>query len=555
MKKIIKAITLFLIIAIFSEVSYAAEYLNSVEFNEKYMNNNVMWSGKEWITDSYPPKISQDGTDFTEIEGNKEIPNIMKFGHCKYVWTGSEYLVYQKNHSYLDVNHTKYMYRLSEDFNTILNTYQIPNLINNLEFIDDKIFIATENVLPNYKEFGNPHSGVWSQTKTAYEIYYSGKRVLIIEIDKARLYPIEFDNVAYIRVGQQKRKLCDYKEKEKKLWNMLNKTSFEEEIALSKLEIEDVIDLLEISTYYKMLELPYPETKEKIIEDFMEEGFIKEIYGKLAITNLGAILFAKNVHQFKSISRKSIRLIQYKDKNKLETIREVNYDSGYAICFEEILKNLDLLTPQNEHIGLALRKQVKMYPEIALRELIANAMIHQDFTIGGTSILIELFSNRIEISNPGTPLISIDRFIDHNPISRNEKLASIMRRFKICEEKGSGIDKVIKSVELYQLPAPNFLEYDNGTKVILYSYKQLSEMDRDDKLRACYQHACLQYVSGEKMTNESLRTRFNIEKKNAAIASRILSDAVLSELIKEYQPNSESRRYKSYLQYSTRVLI
>ena len=173
MKKIIKAITLFLIIAIFSEVSYAAEYLNSVEFNEKYMNNNVMWSGKEWITDSYPPKISQDGTDFTEIEGNKEIPNIMKFGHCKYVWTGSDYLVYQKNHSYLDVNHTKYMYRLSEDFNTILNTYQIPNLINNLEFIDDKIFIATENVLPNYKEFGNPHSGVWSQTKTAYEIYYS----------------------------------------------------------------------------------------------------------------------------------------------------------------------------------------------------------------------------------------------------------------------------------------------------------------------------------------------------------------------------------------------
>ena len=149
MKKIIKAITLFVIIAIFSEVSYAAEYLNSVEFNEKYMNNNVMWSGKEWITDTYPSKISQDRTDFTEVEGNEEIPNIMKFGQFgyKYVWTGSDYLVYKKAHSYLDANDTKYMYRLSEDFNTILNTYQIPNLINNMEFIDDKIFIATENVL------------------------------------------------------------------------------------------------------------------------------------------------------------------------------------------------------------------------------------------------------------------------------------------------------------------------------------------------------------------------------------------------------------------------
>lgn len=383
----------------------------------------------------------------------------------------------------------------------------------------------------------------------AYEVFYNNKKVLLFEIDKAKNYPIEFINIAYIRVGQQKRKLCDYKEKEKKLWNMLNKTSFEEELALSKLEIDDIINLLEINAYYKMLELPYPETKEKIKEDFIEEGFIKEIYGKLAITNLGAILFAKRLKYFKSISRKSIRLIQYKDKDKLETIREINFENGYALCFEELLKTLDLLTPQNEHIGLALRKQIKMYPAIALRELIANAMIHQDFTISGTSILIELFSNRIEISNPGIPLINVDRFIDHNPISRNEKLASIMRRFRICEEKGSGIDKVIKSVELYQLPAPNFLEYDNGTKVILYSYKKLSEMDRDDKLRACYQHACLQYVSGEKMTNESLRTRFNIEKKNAAIASRILSDAVVSELIKEYQPNSDSRRYKSYLPY------
>ena len=173
MKKFIKVISLFLIIVVFGEVSYAAEYLNSVEFNEKYMNNNVMWSGKEWITDSYPPKISQDGTDFTEIEGNKEIPDIMKFGSYKYIWTGSDYLVYKKHHGYLDANDIKYMYRLSEDFNTILNTYQIPNLINNLEFIDDKIFIATENVLPMYRVNGDPSSGILKAYRFSFEIYYS----------------------------------------------------------------------------------------------------------------------------------------------------------------------------------------------------------------------------------------------------------------------------------------------------------------------------------------------------------------------------------------------
>ena len=97
----------------------------------------------------------------------------MKLDRYKYVWTGSDYLVYQKHHSYLDANRTKYMYRLSEDFNTILNTYQIPNLINNLEFIDDKIFIATENVLPMYRVNGDPSSGILKAYRFSFEIYYS----------------------------------------------------------------------------------------------------------------------------------------------------------------------------------------------------------------------------------------------------------------------------------------------------------------------------------------------------------------------------------------------
>ncbi len=69
-------------------------------------------------------------------------------------------------------------------------------------------------------------------------------------------------------MGEQKRKLFDYKEKEKKLWNELNKTIFEEEIAMSRLNKEDILELLEVSAYYKLLGLPYPETIDKSIKDF-----------------------------------------------------------------------------------------------------------------------------------------------------------------------------------------------------------------------------------------------------------------------------------------------
>src|SRR5476651_2367404 len=97
-----------------------------------------------------------------------------------------------------------------------------------------------------------------------------------------------------------------------------------------------------------------------------------------------------------------------------------------------------------------------MYPEIAIRELVANALIHQDFEETGTSPMIEIYEDRIEISNPGKALIDTLRFLDYSPQSRNEMLASFMRRLKICEERGSGVDKVAFQTELYQLPAPKF---------------------------------------------------------------------------------------------------
>lgn len=124
-----------------------------------------------------------------------------------------------------------------------------------------------------------------------------------------------------------------------------------------------------------------------------------------------------------------------------------------------------------------------------------------------------------------------------------------MRRIGICEEKGSGIDKVIFQSELYQLPAPDFQAMEKHTRTIMFSFKELNDMDKNDKVRATYQHACLCYVSNEKMTNQSLRERFKIEEKNSAIASRIIRDALQSNLIKEDDPDSKSRKFARYIPF------
>jgi ATP-dependent DNA helicase RecG len=187
-----------------------------------------------------------------------------------------------------------------------------------------------------------------------------------------------------------------------------------------------------------------------------------------------------------------------------------------------------------------------MYPEIAIRELVANALIHQDFSISGTGPMVEVYSDRIEIVNPGKPLIDVLRFIDHPPRSRNEDMAAFMRQINICEERGSGIDKVIHAVELFQLPPPDFKVSGNNTLSILYADKSLSAMSREERIRACYQHTVLQYVSNDRMTNTSLRERFNIADQNYPMASKIINETIKVGLIKLYDA-TVSNKQRSYV--------
>jgi predicted HTH transcriptional regulator len=167
-----------------------------------------------------------------------------------------------------------------------------------------------------------------------------------------------------------------------------------------------------------------------------------------------------------------------------------------------------------------------MYPDLALRELVANALIHQDFSITGTGPTIEIFDDRIEITNPGKPLVNPDRFIDSPPRSRNEQIASHMRRGGICEERGSGWDKICFHIELHQLPAPLIEVTDNHTRVVLFGHRNLNEMDRTDRVRAIYLHACLKYVNRQKVTNTTVRDRLGIDAHNSAKASRLIKEAI-----------------------------
>ncbi len=297
------------------------------------------------------------------------------------------------------------------------------------------------------------------------------------------------------------------------------------------------------------MEQPVPDGNQAILEYLASENLIAlSEAGGFSITNLGAILFAKKIADFSKLERKTMRVIRYKGNSRIETIKEQPGGKGYASGFEGLIAYIMGQLPSNEIIEKALRKTVPMYPELAVRELVANAIIHQDFFESGTGPMIEIFDDRLEITNPGLPLIDTQRFLDSPPKSRNEKLASLMRRFGICEERGSGIDKVVFQTEAYQLPAPLFETPNGFTKAILFAHKEFDEMSKDDRIRACYLHACLQFVNRKKMTNKSLRVRFGLEEEKVSVVTRVINATVEAGLVTN-SSSSESRRDTSYVPY------
>ncbi len=411
--------------------------------------------------------------------------------------------------------------------------------------IEDKThkLIGTD-FYPDLEKTGNTPIKNWFTQKISpqldieyLECDFNTLHYVVIKIPAAIDRPILFDDTPFIRIGETTKELREFPDKERKIWNNQRNRNYEKNFAAENVSESEVLKLLEFDKYFQLTKQDLPTVTNQFLSKLGEDRLvIPQDEGNFRITILGGILFAKDLNQFPIIQRKKTRTIVYNGNTKSDRRNDREGDKGYAIEFAELIEYINSQLPQNEHISETLRIRRRVYPEIALREFVANALIHQDLSIKGAGPLIEIFDNRIEITNPGKPLIDVDRFIDHAPISRNENLAGLMRRFGYCEESGSGVDRALAQIELYQLPAPKFETYDDFTKITLFAPKTLKQMTDEDKIRACYQHCVLVYISSggtQKMNNTSLRKRLNIGDKNYPTASKIIQLTLRQGYIKE----------------------
>ena len=382
-----------------------------------------------------------------------------------------------------------------------------------------------------------------------HELQYDGAHVVLLEVPCASHRPVSFAGVEYVRVGAATKKLKDYPEKERTLWRTFDRTRFEEGVAAFNVPGEEVLLKLDYPAYFHLLNVPPADGRDATLAALRRDKLItRSGAGGFHVTNLGAILFARDLRDFPRLARKALRIVEYCGDARTDALGEHEETKGYATGFDGMMAYINARLSTREVTGPAFQETIPEFPPVALRELVANALVHQDFTATGTGPMVEIFRQRIEITNPGEPLVDTQRFLDNPPVSRNENLTSLMRRFDICEERGSGIDKVVAEVERHQLPAPLFNVPPGFTRTVLFGRKPLSEMDRVQRVRACYQHACLKYVTHGFLTNASLRERFGIKENNRAVMSRYIREAVDARMVKPFDP-SAGRRMMKYVPY------
>ena len=400
---------------------------------------------------------------------------------------------------------------------------------------------------------GNEDLGPWlargldpSPHLRFHELATADGPVVILSAPRASQQPVTFDGEAYVRVGSYTKRLSEHPELARVLWRSFDAAPFEIGVAAERLASDDVLARLDYPTFFRLLGLPLPDNRDGILDRLMAEAMIAPAGGRWNVTNLGAILFAQDLDAFPRLRRKALRVVQYEGDDKLQTLRERVEPRGYAVAFEAVIDFIKTLTPARETIGAAFRKTEERFPELAVRELVPNALIHQDFAATGSGPMVELFDTRLEVSNPGVPLFPPPRFLD-NFKSRNETLAAFMRRINLCEERGSGVDKVVSLTERLQLPAPLFEAKLGATQATLFAARPFAEMDREDRVRACYLHACLRYIGRRRMTNSSLRDRFGLPKTARTQVTEVLKAAVAAGDIKPADPDNKSKRHASYV--------
>lgn len=378
------------------------------------------------------------------------------------------------------------------------------------------------------------------------DLTIEGKHVVVLAVYPAAFYPATFQNNIYVREGSHTKLILKLPETQKKLWTLLNTRNHETAPVASDLTIEQAMSHIDIAAMASMMRLPMPTSIEAAADLLVKTKVLRlQSDGLYAITLMGGLLFARDLTEYDLLMSRTVRIVRYDGASRSRIQRQFECKKGYAVQFDELMNYISLLLPSEERIVNGIMTTFTAYPPDAIREIVVNAMMHQDLTDPARHILVEIFDGRVEVSNPGRLLVDPLRIVDWMPEERNRQVGVLMRSMRMCESLGSGWDRIVELCEDMYLPAPDIETEETYTKVILRDRIPFTDMSRKDRIWATYLHACRMHESGSPITNATLRNRFGLDADSTSAVSRVLTWTGDEGLIKQVDDDGgkRNRRY------------
>lgn len=373
---------------------------------------------------------------------------------------------------------------------------------------------------------------------------------VVARIAAASGQPVYFQKHAYIRVGSSTTELGPGSAREAELWRRLQRADFERQVAMTQLGEADVLDLLDVESFITLLGLRMPEARSGVIAELLGQDLArKQDDGFYSITNLGALLIARRLTEFPGLRKRALRVVRFDGKGNADILDDKVFDEGYSTAITRAESYIMSVVPSRDVADGAFRRVVRDYPQRLVRELLSNTVIHQELSDASAGPFVGIHSNRLEFLNPGVSLVAPERMLNALPRTRNNALAGLLRQMHLCEEGGTGWDRIIESCE-DSVMAPPRIESDEevGTRVTVFAGSGYEHMTKRQRMDAAYWHACLMYSRGESMSNQTLRERFGLpaEQKSTVAISRLIRECCKEGLIKE-EDEEAAAKFRRYI--------
>ena len=236
------------------------------------------------------------------------------------------------------------------------------------------------------------------------------------------------------------------------------------------------------------------------------------------------------------------------------------FKEGIVEAFKSTYRDLNGLIPRRERIDLESgRRLVELsIPHAVVREVLSNAFAHQDLSSEEDGIVIEIFKNRVEITNSGRPVLDPLHFLDGGPAIKNEKIFAEMKNLGLVDGQGYGWRKIVKELESRSLPVPEIKVREKSITVTLLFEKPLKLLSLDQRNWTVYLHTVLRYLLSEPANNASLRQRLNLPESKSSTVSKWFRQAAEGGLLKPFDKHSsnKAKRYvPAWCQDSSRISV